>query len=157
MYLNVLYFVFFLMQTSYCYAVDDSKTSTTGVALPPTESMQVKNNSSINFLSKTGDPAAVYTDDINEGALVLRVGRGGLRIVNNKNSKNIFQLSNDGIVNSAEMNLVPSPGLPNVSWIIYFLVISQIVTFSILAYLLRKNRRVVESHISLENSKVPHI
>ena len=48
--------------------------------------------------SKTGEPAAVYTDDIGDGSLVLQAGVSGLRVTGNDGRKDLFALKADGSI-----------------------------------------------------------
>jgi hypothetical protein len=58
--------------------------------------MRISNNSLLSFVSKNGGDSSIYADDINDGSLVFRAGRSGLRITNNQNSENLLTLSPDG-------------------------------------------------------------
>jgi len=58
----------------------------------------ISNNSKIAMRSKTGNPAAIYTDDINDGYLVMQAGVSGLRITNNANDANLLILNADGTI-----------------------------------------------------------
>ncbi len=58
--------------------------------------MRISNNSLLSFVSKDGGDSSIYTDDINNGSLVLRAGMSGLRITNNQNSENLLSLSPNG-------------------------------------------------------------
>jgi hypothetical protein len=69
--------------------------------------MQLGNNTPINFISKKGSPSSIYADNINDGSLVIRSGPGGIRFVNNSNSKNLFVINNDGSLDSNVISSIP--------------------------------------------------
>jgi hypothetical protein len=46
----------------------------------------------ISLDSKSGSPAEIYTDETNDGFLVLRAGRAGVRITSNDDSQNLLVL-----------------------------------------------------------------
>ncbi len=60
--------------------------------------IDISNNSKIVMQSKSGNPTAVYADDINNGYLVLQAGASGLRITNNANDENLLILNADGSI-----------------------------------------------------------
>jgi len=72
--------------------IDFSNTPFTNAAI------DISNNSKIVMQSKSGNPAAIYTDDINDGYLVMQAGASGLRITNNANDANLLILNADGTI-----------------------------------------------------------
>ena len=60
--------------------------------------LQVGTNSKLVLMSKENNPAAIYTDEFDQGYLVLQAGSSGLRITNNENSQNILVLKEDGSI-----------------------------------------------------------
>lgn len=72
--------------------IDFTNTPFTNAALA------ISNNSKITMQSKSGNPAAIYTDDIDDGYLVLQAGRSGIRITNNENDENLMIIHADGTI-----------------------------------------------------------
>lgn len=78
--------------------IDFTNTPFTNAALA------ISNNSKITMQSKSGNPAAIYTDDIDDGYLVLQAGKSGLRITNNENDKNLMIIHPDGTIEADFLN-----------------------------------------------------
>lgn len=79
--------------------IDFSNTPFTNAAL------SVGNNSKITMQSKSGSPAAMYADDINDGYLVLQAGVSGVRITNNENTENLLIIHPDGTIEANSLIL----------------------------------------------------
>lgn len=91
-----------ISKTGTAFAVGQSEPMKFGLDLAHTPftdaSIALANSSPITIQSKSGAPAAIYTDDLSDGNLVLRASRSGIRITSNSDRQNLLWIQSDGSI-----------------------------------------------------------
>ena len=106
----------------------------------------ISNNSKITMQSKSGNPAAIYTDDIDDGYLVLQAGRSGVRITNNENDKNLMVIHADGTIEAD----FPNSNTSENRGMIILLAVIMIGFFGYIIYLNKKLKHLQKMVSSLD-------
>lgn len=120
--------------------------------------MLVSNNSKLSFISKQGNDASIYTDDIGNGYLAIQTGKEGIRFINNENSANILTIKADGTIdpdclfykNNAIDNI--NFGQQTYSWIISLISFMVIAILAIIIiYMVSQMNKLNKKIIKLSN------
>ena len=106
----------------------------------------ISNNSKITMQSKSGNPAAIYTDDIDDGYLVLQAGRSGVRITNNENDKNLMVIHAAGTIEAD----FPNSNTSENRGMIILLAVIMIGFFGYIIYLNKKLKHLQKMVSSLD-------
>lgn len=120
----------------------------TTVAAAPIE---IKKGEKIILQTKNGESAAIYTDDYDNGYLVIQSGMMGIRITNNNNTGNLLTIRSDGSVDPNSFfyknNGLPIKAQDNnmpIKVLSGFVVVLFAVIIFLIRYALKLNRKMTE-------------